>query len=383
MEKEEIKTIVDESLKDALKDVKSETATIKTINDTLTQLSARFPVGQDAQKELMHTDPAVAMATFVKALATRDNELLGKVQGKAADPMNVTTSADGAVLIPTIVAPEIRQLVASYNQSLSLCSVMPMQGYGTVTIPAKLTGATTSVVAEANSITSAKPTFTSLSLVPKKFATLTTLSSELVKSAVSPAIGTYLIDIFAQSQGSKLDSLIFQDGSTTWNGLCLAAATYGKAELCGVDSTAAGAVTYQNYLNAAYGVDQAYLVNAEWIMSRTSAAITRGILDGNLRPIFEPAANAMPASILGYPVRVIENCPTAPTTASKTFCMLGNFKNAIIGDVNDYRLDTSNSGYVDATEMFQNDLIAIRMIKAWAFSAGLILAYSQIKTAAA
>lgn len=346
-------------------------------NKSLEQIAKSQEISKDKANELMHTNPAFQFANFVKAVKTKDKEMIGKL--KAHDPNDVQTSADGGILVPTLTASSIYQLIATAGQAVQNCQRIPLSGVNVITLPKKLTGATTYVVSEEASITSTKPTLGSFTLTPYKFATLGAVTNELLMSASIP-FGQYLLDLFAQSQASKLDSLVFQDGSTTWEGMFYSTNTYGNSEL--TSGINANTLTYENLINCSLGVDQNYLVGAKWIMSRSVLALVRGLTDGNLRPIFEPASGVMPATLLGYPILIVENAPTAPTTASKNFIALGNMNNCMLGDVSGIRIDTSNSATIDSDSAFQYDFTGIRMIKHWAFDYEP-LAFSTVKTAAA
>jgi HK97 family phage major capsid protein len=349
-------------------------------NDILTQISKANPIGEDVKKELMHTDPAIQMATFVKAIKMGDKETLAKI--KAHDPNDVQTQADGGYLVPALTMARIYELIATSGQALTECGIVPLTGVNTVYLPKKLTGATSYVVSEEASITSTKPTLAQFTLTPYKFATLMAVTNELLMSA-NVAIGQYLLNLAAQSQATLLDNRVFQDGNTTWEGVFYSSNTYGNDGLALTSGINANTLIYQNIIDAVYGVDKNYLVGAKWYMSRTVAAIVRGLVDLNNRPIWENNSGAMPPTLFGYPVEIVENAPTAPTTASKNFILLGNLKaNSFLGDVSGLRIDMSNSATVDSDSAFQYDFTAIRMLKHWAFDYEP-LAMATIKTAAA
>lgn len=370
----EVKGMVDEVLAKSTEQISQ----VVEISKNLAELSKKYEVNEDKKKELEHTDPNFAFSKYVVAMRKKDYATMESMV-KAADPNNRTTNADGAYTIPTIVQSEILRLIPTYSQALQYCRVIPLANGNTVNFPSKLTGFTTSVVGEESSITSSKPTFGQVSLAASKFASLGVVTNELLQDSNS-AIGAYLLEQMMESMGTKVDSLIFQDGNTTWSGIFYGSNTFGNTEL--TSTTNGESLTYQNIVNAAYGVDQNYLNGASWFMSRTVLAKVRGLLDLQNRPIFEPASAGAPATILGYPVVVIENAPALPSAAGKTIMLLGNLNNSILGDVAGYSITYDSSATVDDTSMYQYDLSAIRMIKRWSFDKGLVSGYSTIETAA-
>ena len=373
---DEVRGVVKGMVDEVQKTYSNELEKVIKTNESLAQIAKRFETNEDKKKELYETNPHFALSALVNAHKKNDKATIAKIT-KAADPNDITTDADGGYLVPDLIATEILRILPTYAQALSELRVIPLPDGKTINFPTKLTGFTTSVVGENASITSTKPTFGNVQLVDKKFASLGVVTSELLRDA-NVAVGAYLLDLMLESMGQKVDSLIFQDGNTTWEGLFYSSNTYGNTEA--LSTSNGNSLTYQNLVNSAYSIDQKYLNGAKWYFSRTTAAHIRGILDQNLRPIFEPASNGMPPMLLGYPVMILEAAPALPTAVSKTVTLLGNLKNSILGDIGGYSVAYSESGYIDATEMFQYDLNAVRMIKHWSFDKAMITAYATTET---
>ena len=376
---DEVRQEVKAMVSDVVKSTDDKLEQIVQISKNLTeQLAQKFAVNEDKKKELYETDPNFAMSAAIVAAKRRDTESLKKIL-KAADPNDRTDNADGAYTVPTIVQSEILRLIPTYSQALSELRVIPLANGQTVNFPTKSTGFTTSVVGENTSITSTKPAFGVVTLTASKFASLGAVTNELLADSNS-AIGAYLMDLMMESMGQKVDSLVFQDDNTTWSGLFYASNTYGNTET--LSTTNGNSLTYQNLVNSAYSVDQKYLNGAKWYMSRTVAAHVRGLLDLNNRPIFEPGANGMPPTLLGYPVMIVEAAPALPSAAAKTVTLLGNLKNSLLGDIAGYSFSVSDSATIDASSAFQYDLTGIRLIKRWSFDKGLTEAYATTETKA-
>ena len=226
---DEVRQEVKAMVSDVVKSTDDKLEQIVQISKNLTeQLSQKFAVNEDKKKELYETDPNFAMSAAIVAAKRRDTESLKKIL-KAADPNDRTDNADGAYTVPTIVQSEILRLIPTYSQALSELRVIPLANGQTVNFPTKSTGFTTSVVGENTSITSTKPAFGVVTLTASKFASLGAVTNELLADSNS-AIGAYLMDLMMESMGQKVDSLVFQDGNTTWSGLFYASNTYGNTE---------------------------------------------------------------------------------------------------------------------------------------------------------
>jgi len=373
---DEVRDVVRGMVDEVQKTYSSDLEKVIKMNESLSQIAKRFEVNEDKKSELFETDPNYALSAFVTAQKKHDTKTIAKLT-KAADPNDVTTDADGGYTVPTIVSNEILRIFPTYSQAMSELRVIPLANGQTINFPTKLTGFTTSVVGEGSDITSTKPTFGRVQLVAKKFASLGVVTSELLMNS-NAAIGSYLMDIMMESMGQKLDSLIFQDGNTTWEGLFYASNTYGNTTaLTGINGNT---LVYPELVTSSLSIDQGYLRGAKWYFSRTTAAHIRTLADGSGRYIFEPATNTMPAMLLGYPVVIVEAAPALPSVASKTVTLLGNLKNSLLGDIGGYSIAYSDSATVDATSAFQADLNAIRMIKHWSFDKAMITAYATTET---
>lgn len=305
-------------------------------------------------------------------------EMIDKVE-KAAAPLNVTTSADGGYVVPALTEQNIMELAATYGQAYKYFNVMPM-GQNPVNLPKESTAQTVYWVGENETISEGKEQLGIDTLTPKKVAALTTISNELLK-VPSPSMGAYVTKKMAQRILTAIDTKCFQNGATTLTGVFYTSNSFGNSEP--TSGTNPNSLTYQDFVNAAYNIDAAKLIGASWFMNRAIAAVARGLTDQTGRPIFEPAAAGMPATLLGFPVVLIEAAPNGAASASKPIVLLGNLSNSTLGDIGGIGYDIFNSGSVSSTSLIENDLSAIRAIKQVAFTPGLVSEYSVIKTAAA
>jgi len=325
--------------------------------------------------------PEVKMWTIVKALSMRKRGINGwsDLLQKVADPQDEGTSADGGLLVPTITQARILDMMPTFGQARTYFQSMPISG-NVQTIPAELTNPTAYWVNEAAAITDSKLTLTSYTLTPKKLAAIVTITNELLKDA-NVAFAPYILKKIAQAFGTEEDSQFFNGSGSPMTGIFQNTHTFGKEER--TPTINLGSLTYQNFLNAMYGVDSNYLVGASWFMHRTVLAVVRGILDGNQRPIFEPAGAGQPATLFGYPVVLVENAPSysGVDNNDQPYILLGNLENSIIGDTLGMTVKFAEEGTVDTISLLENDLTGIRVIKRTSFTAGMVGKYAVISTA--
>jgi HK97 family phage major capsid protein len=323
-------------------------------------------------------NPVFRFHTLLVGMKKKDPEIIAK----AADPQNVATTADGGYLVPQITQPVILELIPTFGQARQFMNAFPMSGNETV-IPKELVNPTAYWVTEGSQITDSKATLGTITMTPKKLAAIVTLTNEVLMDA-SINFGQYIINKIAQAFGTAEDAQFFAGTGSPMNGIFKSTNTFGGA--VATSGLNVNTLSYVNMLNCIAGVDQNYLANAGWYFHRSILPIVAGMTDSQQRPLLEPAFGDLPMRILGFPVRLIENAPSATTanaTASTPFIILGDLNNSLIGDVLGMTVSFSTDGVVDSTSLFENDLTGIKVIKRVAFNAGLTAKYSIIKTAAA
>lgn len=229
---------------------------------------------------------------------------------------------------------------------------------------------------EQGSITSTKPALTYIQIAAKKAAALAVMTSELNDFA-SVDFANYIQYLAAKAFATDEDSQIFGTGTSTFTGLFYTSNSYGKSS----EVTSYDAITYEDIMELVYGLDSAKLAGASWIMNRLVMQQVRGIKDEIGRPLFIDANAASLPTLAGYPVRLIENAPSS-FAASAVVAILGNLNHSFIKDKQGMKIDLSTDAYVDATSLFQYDLMALRFIRHWAFHPGNVENYGVLKVAA-
>lgn len=292
-------------------------------------------------------------------------------------PQNETTAADGGTLVPDVTKPEILRLMEEFGVGRSDFRVLPMGVSKVVKIPRKLTGATVTRTTENTAIADTKVTLDYVTLTASKVAAIVAMSNELDEDSIVD-MGQYVNELLGESFAEEEDGQFYAGTGSPHTGLFNTTSTFGSEE----EVASAGDITYDNLVNAVYGIKSNYLNGAVWRMHRTVYAEICKIKDLQERPIVVNPAEPTKASMFGYPIRLIESAPAATvTTAGMPLIVLGAGKNAIIGSKRDLTVKILTEATVDSVNLAENDLVGVRVTKRDAFTVALPLAFSVIKIA--
>ena len=305
----------------------------------------------------------------------------GKVVTRAADPVIVGTDASGGFLVPDLTQGNILEYAMTYGQAFQIGMTQLPMGQNIVSIPTELTNPTWSWdIDEGATIGSSKPTFTVTTLTPNKGGAIVVISPEMLMGAYLP-IGAYVNKKIGIARAYGTDGQVFVGSGSPFTGLFTSGITWGKTVT--MDGVNINTLKYRDFTNAKYGIDQAKIVGASFLMNRLVMEQTRNIMDEIGRPMFVEANGDTPATILGIPVKLIEQAPSAGV-ASTPVVLLGNFSNSIIGNVQGaMRMRMLYEGTIDTTSLAQYDLVGIRVVDQMAYNNGTVLNYSAIQCPAA
>ncbi len=348
---------------------------VKTLNDEF-----------DKKIETKMSDLDTKLEDFRKTLESREkinpDYQTGKmiydlIKGKALDPQDETTAADGGYLVPDVTAAEILRLMEEYGQARQYMRTFPMGKAKTVNIPKKLTGLTVSRVGENAAIPDTKATLGTIQLSASKAGLIVAMSSELDEDSIVD-LGAYINELVAEAFGTEEDSQYFNGSGSPFTGIFSGSHTFGNS----VSVTSVSAIDYDDLVNCARGIKQSYLRGASWFMHRTVYAVIEGLKDSTGRPLFVNAGDPLRTTLFGFPVVLVESAPDSSTsTSGKPVIALGNLRNSIIGVKRELTVKVLTEATVDGVNLAENDLIGLRVTKRDAFNAGLTSAYSVIKIA--
>ena len=272
----------------------------------------------------------------------------------------VVMSAGGAV-VPEEMSQAIIDLREEYGVARRICRVVPM-GSDTLVVPRRTGGVTAYYVGENATITASDKTWDAVTLVARKLACLTKMSTEYADDAVID-VADDLAQEMALAFATKEDSaLIDGDGTATHGGIRgLRAAIIDGTHTASVVDAASGVDTMaevtQAELDGMIGtLPQFADSGAVWLCSKYAKAQIFDSLaaaaGGNTMTMM---GGSPQFSYLGYPIEISQAMPGSGTINNVIMIFLGNFRQGVIlGDRRGFTIMRDDSRYMEL------DQIAIR-----------------------
>jgi HK97 family phage major capsid protein len=278
-------------------------------------------------------------------------ELIAKGLSTGSDP-------DGGVLIATQHSAEITRYINEYGIARQECAIVPTTA-NTISLKTRDTGMTAYYTDEASSITKSKPQYSEIVLVAKKLATLSDpVSSELISDAIVDMVQEIGIEA-AEAIAYQEDMQVFNGTGAPFTGVLQHASVNEVEQQGSVEQ-----ITYEILNQLPYAVNSQRLAGAKWYMHRSVMEIIMKLKDGNGKPLFRAANGSEPASLLGYPLRLVEAMPAADTVSSgESFIVFGNLRNVTIYDRQQIAVKILSEGTVDSINLGETDQVAVRHIE--------------------
>lgn len=265
--------------------------------------------------------------------------------------------ATSTATVPVSFADTVTVYARQLSPILGLATVVTRPSGNPVILPRLTSDPATggTPTAEAAAISAADPTLSSVTLTPRKFASLTLWSAELEADTGIAAFG----DLIAQSVARDLSLgygalLTSGTGTTVPLGYTQSAGIAGTA----IGTAVAGGASFFGWADAAklYGTLAApYRENASWVVSETAFAAMLQWRDASGRPLFmETTSAGAPATLLGRPVFVDPALPALGSASKSVY--LGDFSRFYVYRTG-LRIDVSREFAYDT------DQIALRVIE--------------------
>lgn len=317
--------------------------------------------------------------SFLRALALGD---LGTVRTMSEDVrvkanLSEGTNVSGGFLVPEEFKAEILRLAPEFGVIRRECRIIPMMS-DVLNIPAA-GGTDQSAIwtNEAAQILQTNPNFRQVVLTINKLAAIPKVTSELLADANVPTI-QYLTELIAEQFAAAEDQAGFNGAANPFTGCLLATGVPDSGQLGG---TGWSALSYQDLVNATGNVYSSVLQNGKFYMHRTVISHVRGLITTAGAPIFGGTAN----EVLGYPLVPCEKLPTVAniTSASTAYAVFGDLRRGLImGERGSIQMKLSTEATVDSDNLFEKDMVALRMIERVAIGVALPSSFTRIVSAA-
>ena len=248
-------------------------------------------------------------------------------QRAAGDYYSTLVDADGAILLPTVVADEIERIGNEYGFASRFADNFS-HVVGTLKVPGATGAMTASAVAEGGAIASKMRAFKAVSLNPKKWAVIVPWTYEANLEAGPRILEDALFGIGLAFERAKDGAMFNGDGGSTYNSITGILAKAGTAayDLAATkdsfdDITADDLILMRRQLPAAIRSQGAYAFHPDM------EAKLRTLKDGNGSYIYAYNSDTGVATLAGRPVGYTEVLPAITADAEETaFGVFGAFR---------------------------------------------------------
>lgn len=353
---------------------------IKTMDKTDKKYFMFPGIGKEGADDTTAVGKFVKTTRFLKALVGVETQVLRDMHNEARLKANLSegTTTAGGYLVPEEFKAEILRLAAVYGVVRQNCRIIPM-AFDTIHIPAAGTTDQSAIwTNEAAAIKQTNPTFREIQLTINKLAAIPKVTNELLADANVPVIN-YLSELIAWAFAKEEDNQGFNGIGSPFVG-CLSATGVPTSPHAG--GTAAQSLSYQDLINATGNIYTNATGNAKFYFHRSMVAQIRGLITTAGAPIFGGTAT----EIAGFPLVITEALPAkaSAAAASTAYAVFGDLRQGLaMGERGSITMKLSEDATVDSDNLFEKDMVALRMIERIAIGVLLPSAFTRIVTAAA
>ncbi len=316
---------------------------------------------------------------FLKALSGGDVQTLRSMDQIERVNKNLTegNTTAGGFLVPDEFMMEVQRLVPDYGVIRRNVRIIPMR-FDTINIPASGTTENSAIwTAEGAQILQTDPTFRQLTLTINKLAALPVLSNELLADADIPII-QYLADIISSSFASEEDNQGFNGTGSPFVGL-LSATGVPTTPLA--SGTAMTMLSYPELVKMTTNIYSNATAGAKFYFHRSMLGHMRSRISTTGQPILAPNQN----ELAGFPFEAAERLPSTSHASANVgtfpFAIFGNLSRAMaMGERGSMTMKIGEEGTVAGNNLFEKDMICLRVIERVALGVLLPSAYTRLTT---
>jgi len=318
-------------------------------------------------------------ALFLKAIVGGDVNTCRTMSEEARVKANLSEGTTTAVgyLVPEEFSSEILRLVPTYGVIRQNCRIIPMK-YDVMSIPNAVSDNNAYWVNEAAQIHSTDPVFGQVQLIIKKLGAIPRVTNELLADADVDII-QYLSMVIAETFAKEEDAQGFIGTGSPF---------YGVMNGTGMPTyqhTGAGTgiltLSYPDLVKMTTALYTGATANAKFYLHRTVIGHIRALITTAGAPIIGATAN----DIAGYPMIPTETLPgmsSASSTASAaTYGIFGDLRRGLaMGVRGGIEMKISDVGTVGSDNLFEKDMVALRMIERVCFGVLIPSSYLVIRS---
>ena len=314
---------------------------------------------------------------FFSALVGGDRQTLNVLHNEVRTKANLSegTSTSGGFLVPEEFRAEILRLVPMFGVMRANCRMIPMAS-DIAHIPVSNSFNSAIWTAEGTQIAQTNVTFSQANLVINKLAAIPQVSNELLQDANVPVI-TWLAQIIADSFAKEEDNQGFNGVGMPFIGVLAAT---GVPTSPNAGGTGFLCCSYSDLINATGNIYANALQNAKFYFHRSMIAHIRSLITTAGAPIFGATTN----DVGGYPMVNTEILPglsavTAATTGN-AYGVFGDLSRGMaMGERGAMTMRLSEEATVAGNNLFQQDMVALRVIERICFAVLLPSAFTRLQ----
>jgi len=305
---------------------------------------------------------------FFKALVSKDYITL-----KA---LSEGTDSAGGYLVPEEFVARVLDIASDVGYARRLGTVLTMTR-DTLNIPKLASKPSVSWIAEGGQISTGEPTFGQVQLVAKKAGLIVPVTTELFEDSTVD-VGQILSRIFAEALATAEDEQAFTGDGTVFTGILNVSGV--NTVTMGSGDTSFDKLDATDLINLIAAVPSTVAPRSAFFMHRTILAHIKTLTDGSGNYLFDPNDR----TIWGYPVHTIDAMPKlADSGADKAFVIFGDPSWLYLGDRKQMSVALADQATVGSTKLFEQDMIALRVVERVAIAVPMPNAFAVLKTAAA
>jgi len=314
---------------------------------------------------------------FFTALVGGDRQTLGMIHNEVRTKANLSegVSTAGGFLVPEEFRAEILRLVPLYGVMRANARMIPMAS-DIAHIPVSNSFNSATWTAEAAQIAQTNVTFGQATLVINKLAAIPQVSNELLQDANVPVI-QWLAQVISESFAKEEDNQGFLGTGTPFVGVLSATGVPTSPNTAG---TGFACLSYQDLVNATGNIYANALQNAKFYFHRSMIAHIRGLITTAGAPIFGATTN----DVAGYPMVNTEILPSfansGVSTSGTAFGIFGDLgRGMAMGERGGMTMRLSEEATVAGNNLFQQDMVALRVIERVCFAVLLPSAFTRLQ----
>lgn len=315
---------------------------------------------------------------FFQAIVGRNTQVLNQMHSEVATKANLSegTTTAGGFLVPEEFKAEILRLVPTFGVFRANCRIIPM-ARDVMHVPAAGTTDNSAIwTSEGAQILNTQPTFRECVLNINKLAALPTVTNELLADANVDVI-SYLAGIIAWAFAKEEDNQAFNGTGSPFVG---ALAATGVPTTPHQGGTGMICLSYQDLINATVNIYSNSTGNAKFYFHRSMLGRIRGLITTAGAPIFGGTTN----EVAGYPLVSTETLPSTSSTsaaiAGTAYAIFGDLRMGMaMGERGSMTMKLTEEGTVGGNNLFEKDMVGLRMIERIAIGVLLPSAFTRIQ----